>query len=364
MKKVSVIIPVYNVEKYIRQCLDSVVNQTLPDIEIICVDDGSTDMSLEILHEYAKRDNRIKVLEQSNQGASEARNKGMAIAKGEYIGFVDSDDWVDENYYETLYTKAVKENADIVRTTYKHVYGQTLEDEPANSLVTDKCNKNENIKRDEISYVIWNQIYKTKFLRENAIAYFDKNLKYVNDQPFIIRTAFSSNKISAAVNTNYYYRRNRAGQLVTPSIERFTGEVDSKTISIEFLNKTNASKEEYIAVYKQLILGINSRFDIFINNAGFTFDKQITLINKFRNLLLSCKYKDELDKLTKTYPELELIIKDKAKSYILYKKGMYKPFNFYLKQLLSITNSANKTHKIITIMGVKLKFKLAKERTT
>ena len=91
--KVSVILPVYNVEKYLKECLDSILNQTLQEIEVICVDDGSTDRSLEILREYEKKDKRVIVLTQENKGAGAARNKGLAIAKGEYLSFLDSDDF-------------------------------------------------------------------------------------------------------------------------------------------------------------------------------------------------------------------------------------------------------------------------------
>ena len=93
--KVSVIIPVYNTEKYLRQCLDSIVNQTLIDIEIICIDDGSTDMSLKILEEYSRADSRFTILHQTNQYAGVARNRGLDEAKGKYIFFMDSDDYCD-----------------------------------------------------------------------------------------------------------------------------------------------------------------------------------------------------------------------------------------------------------------------------
>ena len=92
--KVSVIIPVYNVEKYLRECIDSILNQTLHELELICVDDGSTDGSLEILQAYEKKDNRVTVLTQHNQGAGAARNKGLQIAKGEYLSFLDADDFL------------------------------------------------------------------------------------------------------------------------------------------------------------------------------------------------------------------------------------------------------------------------------
>ena len=111
--KVSVIIPVYNAEKYLRECLDSVVNQTLREIEIICVDDGSTDASLEILEEYAAKDNRVKVLRQQNQYAGVARNNGMAAASGEYYMFLDADDFFEPELLEELYTKAAELRADV-----------------------------------------------------------------------------------------------------------------------------------------------------------------------------------------------------------------------------------------------------------
>ncbi|MDR2160688.1 MAG: glycosyltransferase, partial [Desulfovibrio sp.] len=114
--KVSVIIPVYNTEPYLRRCLDSVCGQTLREIEIICVNDGSTDGSLEILREYAQKDSRVKVIElEENKGAGAARNAGIDAARGEYIGFVDSDDYVDLDFYETLYVKAQETQAEVVK---------------------------------------------------------------------------------------------------------------------------------------------------------------------------------------------------------------------------------------------------------
>ena len=102
MPKISVIVPVYKVEKFLPKCLESLINQTLKDIEIICINDGSPDNSLKILEEYAKKDSRIKIINQKNAGPSVARNNGMSAASGEYIGFVDSDDWIDLDFYEKL----------------------------------------------------------------------------------------------------------------------------------------------------------------------------------------------------------------------------------------------------------------------
>ena len=115
MPKVSVIIPVYNVEKYLHQCLDSVANQTLKDIEIICVNDCSKDNSLDILNEYAKKDSRIKIINfEENKGPGVARNAALDIAQGEYIMFLDPDDWYELNACETAYNQIVENNNDIV----------------------------------------------------------------------------------------------------------------------------------------------------------------------------------------------------------------------------------------------------------
>lgn len=111
---VSVIIPVYNVEQYLRQCLDSVVNQTLKDIEIICVNDSSTDNSLAILNEYAARDSRIKVITQPNGGAGAARNNGLSASTGKYLSFLDSDDFFEPDMLELAYEKAEEDKADFV----------------------------------------------------------------------------------------------------------------------------------------------------------------------------------------------------------------------------------------------------------
>ena len=111
--KVSVIIPVYNVEKYLRECIDSILNQTLHELELICVDDGSTDGSLEILQAYEKKDNRVTVLTQHNQGAGAARNKGLQIAKGEYLSFLDADDFFAPGMLEEAYRKCKSVSADV-----------------------------------------------------------------------------------------------------------------------------------------------------------------------------------------------------------------------------------------------------------
>ena len=122
MTKVSIIVPVYRVEKYINRCVESLINQTLSDIEIILVDDGSPDNCPAICDEWAKKDNRIKVVHKRNGGLSSARNAGLAVATGKYIGFVDSDDDVEMDMYEKMVSVAEREQVDFVMADYFRIF--------------------------------------------------------------------------------------------------------------------------------------------------------------------------------------------------------------------------------------------------
>lgn len=121
MPEVSVIIPVYNTEKYLRQCLDSVINQTLGDIEFVCVNDGSSDSSRDILMEYASIDDRVTIINQNNRGAGVARNTGLTEASGNDVHFLDSDDWVATNLYEVLYKNIREQQADVCVFFSRHL---------------------------------------------------------------------------------------------------------------------------------------------------------------------------------------------------------------------------------------------------
>lgn len=127
MTKISVIIPIYNTEKYLERCLDSVIGQTLEDIEIICVDDGSTDSCPQILESYAVKDSRIKLIHKENNGLVSARKTGVTAASGEYVGYVDSDDWIEPDMYEILYRNAHNNRADLVSCGYFLEGGYTTE---------------------------------------------------------------------------------------------------------------------------------------------------------------------------------------------------------------------------------------------
>lgn len=123
--QISIIVPIYKAEQFLPKCMDSLINQTLRDIEIICVNDGSPDNSLSIIEEYAKRDLRVVVIDKENGGLSSARNAGLEVVRGEYYMFVDSDDWLDKDTCEVAYSNAIKNNADCLMFTYTKEFGNT-----------------------------------------------------------------------------------------------------------------------------------------------------------------------------------------------------------------------------------------------
>ena len=218
LPSVSVIIPVYNVEAYLRQCLDSVVNQTLRDIEIICVDDGSTDSSPAILAEYAAKDPRMKVLTREHTNAGAARNAGMAVATGEYLGFVDSDDWCELTLFEKAYGKAKAEDVDVVfwrhcdrdetaGTIVRNVpfslpagvrspfSGQTLGDKVFSSF----------------GFAPWNRIVRRGMIVENGLKF--QAVERSNDVAFGCMAIAVASRISTLDEVLYNYRVRSEGNL-------------------------------------------------------------------------------------------------------------------------------------------------------
>lgn len=202
--KVSIIIPVYNTANYLEECLKSVANQTLKEIEIICIDDGSTDNSLNILLDYSKKDKRIIVLSQTNQGASAARNQGLKVACGKYITFVDSDDTIEKNAYEISFEKAKNKKADIL------VFGEDLYN------TVDKTFTNNSLEAMSIvGYIpVWNKLYKRELINKNNFTFFEK-AKCYNDQCFNAIVFPKAERIEVISDKFYHYRKRRPGSLQT-----------------------------------------------------------------------------------------------------------------------------------------------------
>ena len=167
---ISIIVPVYNVEKYIKKCIDSIINQTYKNLEIILVDDGSPDNCGKICDEYAEKDKRIKVIHKENGGLSDARNAGIKIARGCYIGFVDSDDWIDKNMYEKLYKTLKEKDADIAcckLIRYKNTIEKISKKFDGRIVEYDQrqyIKKFFKIDSQECVYYAWNKLYKRQVI--------------------------------------------------------------------------------------------------------------------------------------------------------------------------------------------------------
>ena len=218
MPKISVIIPVHNVEKYLGECLDSILGQTLKDIEVICVDDGSTDGSAKILEEYAARDVRVKVLRQDRSGAGTARNKGLAEARGEYLFFCDADDWADAGMLSALYRRAEATGSDIV------VAGANYDDEFLGEY------RHVGIDRETqalpqpfppaalgvrlftaLRIQAWNKLFRRQFVVDRGILF--QGLPRVNDLAFVNTALATADRIATLDRAYYHYRKGHGGNL-------------------------------------------------------------------------------------------------------------------------------------------------------
>lgn len=232
---ISVIIPVYNVEKYLKKCLDTVLSQTFSDIEIICVNDGSKDNSRKILTEYKEKDCRIKIVDKKNGGLSSARNAGLKIATGEFIVFIDSDDWIEHNMLEKLYNNATSLNTDITICAvhqYNEIDSKIDDSNPYytleffNETFENKVFSYKDIKPFlmDVCVMAWNKIYRKSFL-DKCNAQFPDGLIF-EDGPFFFSILFKTDRISIIRDFLYYYRINRKGSIVQKAGIKFLQIVD------------------------------------------------------------------------------------------------------------------------------------------
>ncbi len=242
--KVSVVIPVYNVEKYLRQTLDSVLSQTLRDIEIICVDDGSTDSSLEILLAYAARDTRIQAYTQANAGVSAARNRAMAHAKGEYIAFLDADDYYLPDALQKAYSKAKEDDADIC--IYGTINLHALSGETVEIISLPDPNKLPEIIPYNIKtcpehilnigrYAVIDKIYRRSFLEENSIHF--PLLKLGEDQYVNTLAICFAERITVLPEPVYFYRVLREGSATSTLHDKAMDNIDNLLVCANVLKE-------------------------------------------------------------------------------------------------------------------------------
>lgn len=213
--KIDIIVPIYNVEPYLEQCLKSIVNQSMPDIRVICVNDGSTDRSLDILQHFAHADSRISIISQNNKGYGAAINCGLSSATSQYIGIVEPDDFIDPVCFETLYNLAVKSgNADIAKCAYYEYYDNPdgthqLKSSASSQLPSHLAPFKIEEYPDLLLYhpSVWSAIYKRKFLEDRKLRFVEAPGAAWTDNPFFISSICCAEKLVWSNECHYYYRK-------------------------------------------------------------------------------------------------------------------------------------------------------------
>ena len=327
--KMTVIIPVYNTAPYLYRCLNSVINQRLRELEILVVNDGSTDNSLQILEEFAGKDARIKIINQKNQGLSVARNTGLECATGEYVAFLDSDDWFDPIMCYNMYRKALREKSDIVLCSITCVDSQT-DQEVGNTYCNEiflpqkyfrQAFSVKDILLDFLSLPVFacSKVYRRAFLEQHRLRFIPHT--FMEDNPFFFESFLHAERISALYARFYYYRINRSASTMSSKDERFFDHIR-------------------IFEYDDALLRNSEHWD---GIKELFFNSKLRLINLIHEQLIpQCKKdffylaqaylrKDDLqnydkDKLQKEYLQaFELITADKYDEYIIFCKRLFTP---------------------------------------
>ncbi len=330
---VSVIVPVYNVEEYLSTCLDSIINQTLKEIEIICINDGSTDGSLAILEEYAKKDNRIKIINKKNQGVGKVRNIGIKIARGKFVCFIDSDDKYPENdVLETLYSKATENKVLICGGEFGYFTNQTP------NVDATRCDKGFegywfesdgmiNYRDYQFDYGYHRFLYDRDMLLKNRIFY--PSYKRFQDPPFFVRAMLCAGEFYAVRKYTYGYRCQHRKVKWTQEkvLDLFRG-------IREDLRLAKKNKLEKLSEYSYLRL-----------RQHFRHNPTIRENINWKSLLV-------LNELPKYNPKISEYISENR---LTIWEDNLKP---YLKSKFYIRNIG--CHKVLCVFGVKLKIKLKK----
>lgn len=241
--KVSVIVPAYNAEKFLKECLDSIINQSFRDIEIICINDGSTDSTESIIANYTKLDSRISGFTQINQGLGAARNKGLSIAKGDYVCFVDADDWLSKHFILRLYQQAHIVDADIAMGNIvraipdgsKFVYVDFVK-VMKRQIVCDALEKYKIMDIPRRNYVV-NKLYKRQSLIDNDL-WFEEGVAF-EDIEWSTNMAYKLKKLVTARHANYYYRYNTISLMIGDSEKGYEDYHKAQQKALKFRQSIN-----------------------------------------------------------------------------------------------------------------------------
>lgn len=358
MPKVSVIIPTYNVEQYLQPAMDSVINQTLEDIEIICVDDGSTDNSGKILDQYAAKDSRVKVIHKENGGYGKAMNVGLDNATGEYIGILEPDDYVKPEMFESLYNKAKEFNLDLIKSDYCRFeklpngevkwYPEILD--KTNSYYNRVINLTEDIEPYKFPMNTWAGIYKRSYLLEHKIRHNETPGASYQDNGFWFQSFAFAQRAMFLKDVFYLNRRDNPNSSVKNPAKVFCMKEEYDYIK-KILETNPVLKEKYMGIcfYK--------RFENYI----FTFNridikyKKMFLESISKEFKEAYKHKEIDEKYFSPY-WLEMLHTIKENPMKFYRKKLNRLS--LAEKIFSIKNHG--THKIVRFLGFKLKVKSKK----
>ena len=292
---VTIIVPIYNVEKYLEQCVDSIINQTYKNVEIILIDDGSTDSSGKICDHYGDANKNIKVIHKKNSGVSSARNVGIDNAKGSFICFVDSDDYLDKNFVSYMMSLYMSTGADFCLSKKCYSTQRDLESDrnSDNVEILDSTGATSLLLSQEVFVGCWNKIFKSDFLRNNNIK-FCEDLYYGEGLKFIINAAQAASKIGVGTKCVYYYRINNMDSATKKfNLKKYNnGEKSLDKIKSE-LTKSNDSVEHQLNIH-YCFFYFNALFDIVKNRKQEEFKSEYTMYRgKFKQYAhIVLKYSD------------------------------------------------------------------------
>lgn len=336
--KISVVIPVYNVEKYLHQCLDSILNQTFQDFEIICVDDGSTDRSLDILQEYKRKDDRFVIIQQNHFGAGFARNSGIRVAYGKYIQFLDADDYFELTMLEELYNHAEKYGADLTVCSSRKVDDDGNVTETGNpsfpiniyKVPMEQVFSRQDFKDDIFCLLTpmpWNKLYLKKMILDNNIEF--PPISISEDIAFVHACVACADKIVAFNKELINYRFNRLGSLVSTRSHYTIDAVKSCMYLKQFLEARGLYSELETAYKKAVINHIRAEIS-YCND-----DEYKEFLTDFKNLLPNdwTKYQSALRK--------DYITPEYLRHFIGNKKVMLWGGSLFIKQVLEKEREKN-----------------------
>lgn len=286
-EKISVIIPAYNASNSIKKCIDSILSQTYKSLEIIIINDGSKDNTLEIMQEYEKKDSRIRIINKGNSGVASTRNLGINTSTGNYLMFIDSDDYIENNYIEKMYTELLDNNCDVAISgmTCCKESGQIIKKVSYKNNSTDL--KFENIITEIINKLTFCSACKTlikkSIIIDNKIL-FNEKLKYCEDMLFSFTTLKKAKKIRYVNNVGYYYVYNENSATNKTNLEAIHKYCEDNMFALNYIKENTTCKEYIIAnrllskvniAIKKLINIENINYKKFKKEAIYIYDKYI-----------------------------------------------------------------------------------------